>query len=488
VRVAVIGAGLGGLAVAVRLAAAGHEVSVFERNAIVGGKIGRTELGGLGFDTGPSLLTLPYLLEELFEASGGPAERLLLHRSDPLVRYRFADGAELDLPTGSGAEVSAALDAVLGAGAGQDWLGLLDRGRRIWQATYGPVLSSPLGRRGLVRLALRRPGQLGLVAPWRSLHQLGLARLRDPRLRMMLDRYATYSGSDPRRVPAALAAVAWVEADGGGWEVAGGMRRVVEELAARARGLGVELRTGAEVEAVLVHRGAAVGVALANGERVGAGIVVSDVDATQLYGRLVGDRRRRAPLRRLARAGASYSALAVLLAVDAVAAGPPHTVRFPADYTAEFDALTAGRPVEDPAVYHHSAVDGARTAMFVLVNAPPHRPDGGTDWTDPALVAAVTARVLARLQPPGPVLAQAVRTPADLAADTASPGGAIYGSSSNGARAAFLRPANAAPVPGLYLVGGSAHPGGGVPLVLLGARTVARLVGPVGPRSSAASS
>ncbi|MGI4894292.1 MAG: phytoene desaturase family protein, partial [Janthinobacterium lividum] len=170
-----------------------------------------------------------------------------------------------------------------------------------------------------------------------------------------------------------------------------------------------------------------------------------------------------------------------------------HTVLFPDDYDAEFADLAAGRPVLDPTVYVSAPDDPAlrpdedSEAWFVLVNAPVHDPGGrapgGTDWTDPALVASYRDRVLTTMASRGLDVRDRlhwseVRTPADLERATGSDGGAIYGTSSNGARSAFLRPANRSPVPGLFLVGGSAHPGGGLPLVGLSARIVADLVGP----------
>jgi phytoene dehydrogenase-like protein len=168
-------------------------------------------------------------------------------------------------------------------------------------------------------------------------------------------------------------------------------------------------------------------------------------------------------------------------------------VLFPADYDAEFDALFGRRgpqrPVADPTVYVSAPddpatrPDAASESWFVLVNAPRHEPDGGVDWTAPGLADATADRVLATMADRGldvrdRVRWRVVRTPADLERETSSPGGSIYGTSSNGARAAFLRPGNASPLPGLFLVGGSAHPGGGLPLVTLSAEIVGRLVGP----------
>ena len=494
-RVVVVGAGLGGLAAAARLAAAGHAVTVVEQAPEIGGKLGWYARDGHGFDTGPSLVTLPQVLEDLFAATGDPLHQVLdLQRLDPAVAYRFADGTTTAVP-GRLADIAARLDADLGAGTGAQWSALLARAEAMWAATEQPFLRSPLaGAATLARLA-RNASDLRTVAPGRTLRGLGRRYLTDPRLRVLLDRYATYSGSDPRRAPAALLTVPWVEQAFGSWYVRGGLRRLPEAVAGRAVERGAVVRTGCAVREVLVAAGRAAGVRLADGTRLPADVVVCNADAAALYGRLLP---RRAPVRRaraaLRRVVPSSSGLVLLLALRGRTPGlAHHTVLFPADYDAEFDALFGRRgpkrPVEDPTVYVSAPDDPATRpdpdseSWFVLVNAPRHEPDGGVDWTAPGLADACADRVLTTLADRGldvrdRVRWRVVRTPADLERETASPGGSIYGPSSNGARAAFLRPANAAPLPGLFLVGGSAHPGGGLPLVTLSAQIVAGLVGP----------
>jgi phytoene desaturase len=494
-RVVVVGAGLGGLAAAARLATAGHAVTVLEQAPQVGGKLGWFARDGHAFDTGPSLLTLPQVFEDLFAATGDPLHQVLdLQRLDPAVAYRFADGTTTSLP-GRLADIPDRLDADLGAGSGAQWSALLARAEAMWRATEEPFLRSPLaGAATLARLA-RRTDDVRTIAPGRTLRGLGRRYLTDPRLRMLLDRYATYSGSDPRRAPAALLTVPWAEQAFGSWYVRGGLRRLPEAVADRAVERGAVVRTGAAVAAVLVEGGRAAGVQLADGERVPADVVVCNADAAALYGRLLSPeapvRRARAALRRVT---PSSSGVVLLLALRGRTPGlAHHTVLFPADHSAEFDALFGRRgpkrPVGDPTVYVSAPDDPATRpdeageSWFVLVNAPRHEPDGGVDWTAPGLADSYADRVLATMAARGldvrdRVRWRVVRTPADLERETASPGGSIYGTSSNGARAAFLRPGNASPLPGLFLVGGSAHPGGGLPLVTLSAEIVAGLVGP----------
>ncbi len=494
-RVVVVGAGVGGLAAAVRLAAAGHRVRVLEQAQEIGGKLGVLAHDGFVFDTGPSLVTMPHLLDELFASTGAPlAAALPLERLETACRYRFPDGTVLDLP-GRLAEVPAALDAALGPGRGAQWSALLARARRIWDVTHEPFLESPVGVGDLARLS-RRVGDVATVAPWRSLRGLGARYLDDPRLRLLLDRYATYTGSDPRAAPAALATVPWVEQRWGSWYVPGGLHAIARALAVRLGELGGELTTGAEVTEVLVESGRAAGVGLADGGRVAADVVVANADAAQVYGRLLDAPAARRPAARLRCATPSLSGFVLLLAVDDPPPDQPHhEVLFAEDYDAEFDAVFGRhgppRPVPRPTVYvsaprDPAIVPGPRTgAWFVLLNAPRHDPRGGVDWDVPGRAETYADRVLAVMAERGTDVRGRVRhrtvlTPADLERRTLTPGGSIYGTSSNGARAAFLRPTNRTPVPGLYLVGGSAHPGGGLPLVLLSARIVAGLVGGTG--------
>jgi phytoene desaturase len=486
-RLVVIGAGLGGLAAAARLAAAGHQVSVFDSAPTVGGKLGTLERDGFTFDTGPSLLTLPGELTRLFDDTGGPAD-LPLTAVDPACAYVFADGTEMTFPHDPAA-VPAALDEALGVGAGESWRRLHDRSRRLWKLVGEPVLRRPVTLPALARMSLR-PNDLRAVAPWRTLDTLAGQMFADPRMRMWLNRYATYSGSDPRRIPAVLSVTSFVEQEFGAWYVPGGLRRIVEAVAARCRELGVEIHTNSAVEAVLVSGGRASGVRV-GGRTIAADTVVSNVDAAVLYDRLLPAGAARTARRRVRRSARSMAGFVLLLGLAGRTAGPAHRVYFPRDYAAEFDAIFGRRPqpVADPAVYVHAPDDPAlrpgddAEGWFVMVNAPAHDPARGVDWDEPGLRERYTRHVLDELAERGADVRDRIRfvetiTPADLERRTGSPGGAIYGTASHGARAALRRPANRSPLRGLYLVGGSAHPGGGIPLVLMSADIVAGLIGP----------
>ncbi|WP_436522042.1 phytoene desaturase family protein [Actinoplanes sp. HUAS TT8] len=486
-EIVVIGAGVGGLATAIRLAEAGHRVTVHERSGAVGGKLAAFERDGFRFDTGPSLLTLPQVFDDL--GLGLRPEPL-----DPLVRHFFPGGTVLD----SSSDHEVFLDrigAALGPEAARDWARFWRRAERIWHASWESVLQRPVTAASLVRLSWR-VRDLAAIAPGRSLRALGRRYLRDPRLRMLLDRYATYAGADPRRAPAALAAVPYAEMAFGGWYLPGGLITLGEALRARGESLGVRIELHSPVAGIIAdgdgrgdprdgkapgRRGLRVrGLRLGDGREVRADVVVSNVDAITLYRDLLPTPRRLAAL-----SDRSLAGFVLLLGVRGESPElAHHNVFFPWDYDAEFDAVFGGpgrraRPAGDPTVFVTRADDPAvrpdrHEAWFVLVNAAPQGTgEARVDWRRPGLAEAYRDRVLDVLAARGAdvrdrLLFAEIRTPADLADATGAPGGAIYGTAGG-----LLRPANRGPVDGLFLVGGSAHPGGGLPMVTLSARIAA---------------
>src|SRR3954454_6903322 len=482
-RVVVCGAGVGGLAAAVRLATAGHAVTVVEQGTALGGKAGRLERGGFRFDTGPSLLTMPWVLADLFAATGAPLhEELDLVRVEPVTRYRFADGTSVDLS----ADLPPAHEALeaWSPGAGADWARFLGTCASMWRAS-APFLAGPPPwppRRPAPGAPPPDPRDLVRARPWRTLRGLARAHTRDARLRMVIERFATYAGADPRRAPAALAVAGYVEHAFGAWHVRGGLYAIVAALARRLRERGADVRTNARVTGIERAGGRATGVALDGGERLAADAVVWNGDALALD-RMLG----RAPRRPAAR---WLSGLALLLGLrGATPDRAHHEIRFPPDYDGEFDDVFGERrPPRDPALYLcRSCVSdpGAAPAgdenLFVLVNAPA--------GADAGALVELEERVIDRLGVRDRIVVRARRGPEELARETGATGGAIYGAAPHG-RLAPLRRAGpeVRGVRGLLRVGGTVHPRGGLPVVMLGAATVARLVDPRAAQAPASGS
>lgn len=473
--VAVVGAGVGGLAVAIRLAAAGRRVVVLERNEVTGGKLAAVRHDGATFDVGPSLVTLPHVLDDLLRAAGTSlGEEVELVRLDPQFRNTWPDGSTLVVPDDREARI-AAFEA-FSPGAGVAWRRFDDHGRRIWEVAERTFLAGPMSGPVELLRRMRSPLDLAAIDPLRSLHRAAMARFRDPRLVQWAGRYATYSGSSPFTAPATLSCIAHVEARYGCWYPRGGLdalRATLERVAVRC---GVEIRTGVEVERITDRDGAVTGVATAQGA-LEAPLVVANADAEHVYHDLLPDQQA---LRQVRRAPRSMSGLVVIALVRGRTPGiGHHNVWFSGDERAEFDALARGHLPEDPTVYAcvSAVTDPTQSPpgtenWFLLLNAPPGvRVDANAERRRVLdLMAARGVELRDR------VVWSDVVTPLQLATRARAPAGAIYGTSSDGRRAAFLRPRNRGARRGLFLVGGSSHPGGGLPLVLTSASIVAHML------------
>lgn len=489
-NVIVVGAGMGGLASAARLAKRGHKVQIFEAAEFAGGKC-RTEWHrGFAFDTGPSLLTLPAVYRDLFLKTGKRLEHILkLTPVDPAFTYIFHDGTKIVFPNLDHNKTVSAISNVLGDAAGQEWHALLQRAEEMWDASREPFIENEL--KSPLQILRRKSflRDLRTIAPKTSLRELTSKYTANPYLQKIIDRYATYTGSDPREVPAVLLTIAFVEEAFGAWHVSGGLGKLAEALETRNRDLGVEINLNTRVAQIDVIKGKAVGITLENGESLKADFVIANADADLVYNKLVAPSRlTKKPRRALKKATPSLSGFSLLLGLKGKSNLGHHTVFFPENYDAEFDAIFSTKQlVNDPAIYICNPRDPEMLQnadsenWFVLINAPRHEPNYGFDWNSNGVKESYAEHIIDLMEKRGLEIRSRldfieIRTPADLERNVNAPGGSIYGTSSNGPRSAFLRAKNRSPITNLFCVGGSAHPGGGLPLVGLSAEIVARAV------------
>lgn len=481
----VIGAGLGGLAAAIELAAKGWRVRVLEAGPDPGGKAGVAVLDGVEVDTGPSVLTMPDVLDAVLRAGGSSLDaELVLTRPAPAFRYVWPGGDTLDVFDTPDATL-ASVRAAFGADAADELAGFLAYARRIWDAAAPNfVLGAAPSFGGLLR---HGPAVFGLLADidgTRSMHGAIRARVRHPRLRDLLGRYATYNGSDLRAAPATLNCIAHVELGLGGVGVRGGIYAIVRALVRVAERLGVTFTFDAPVTRIRVDAGRVVGVDTAEGP-LDARVVVLNADVGALSEGLL---ETRAVSVAEPRSMSGWTAVLRARRRRGADARVAHTVLFPErPYVEEFaDVFDRDRPPAEPTVYlcaqeacHGRAGWPDDEPVFAMVNAPAEPRGGPRDaavWRDVEAVALARLGAAGLVDPGDTVVWR--RTPADLAARFPGSRGALYGAASNGTFSAFRRPANAVPkVPGLFLASGSAHPGGGMPLCLQSGRQAAREIG-----------
>ena len=482
--VIVIGAGMGGLATAIRLAALGQPVTLIEAAAGPGGKMRTVPSAAGPVDAGPTVLTRRAVFDELFALAGERLDdHLTLLPQAVLARHWWPDGSRLDL-TGDIETDTQAIAAL----AGQDEALAFRRfdrlARTLHDAFDAPVMQAARpDLPAIIKAALRDPSLWPALVPGRSLSGMLNRQFRDPRLRQLFARYATYVGGRPDRSPAVLSLI-WRAEAAGVWAVSGGMHRLALALADLARRLGVDLRWSSPARRIVRQGGRVTGVQLADGQTLPCAACVFAGDPAALVAGHLGEGLETA-LPRSATGPRSLSAWVWSFA--AKAEGPlahdllHHNVFFPTDTRAEFGPLSKGEMPQTPTLYicaedRHSPARPLGDERFeIIVNAPADHPDQPEDFARCQARTFQTLRKQGLWFTPEPGRS-ALTTPAMLGRLFPGSGGAIYGRSPEGTFATFARPGARTKVAGLYLAGGGAHPGAGVPMAALSGQHAADAV------------
>jgi 1-hydroxycarotenoid 3,4-desaturase len=479
-KVVVVGAGIGGLVSALRLAHQGLDVTVVDAAEGPGGKLRQLVVDGAAIDSGPTVFTLRWVFDELLASVGTSLETELRIRKLPvLARHWWEDGGTLDLFADPARSFDAVADFA-GLAEARRFQGFRAQAQALYRTLERPYMRAAApSMAGLsMGLGLRGVGVLASIGPLNNLWQSLGRHFTELRLRQLFARYATYTGSSPWQAPATLMLIAQVELDGV-WSIDGGMHALARCLERLARERGAIFRYRSACERIDVRAGRVCGVTLAGGETLRADSVVFNGDAAALRHGLLGDgvRRavpRRAPPRSLSAITWSIHAPTQGLALDR------HNVFFRADYASEFDDIfQRGRLPQSPTVYVCAQDRGTGEALpqgserlLCLVNAPAA---GDSDTLTPEAIEQCETTSFSLLrrcgleitlsptrQPP------AIRTtPVDFHRLFPATGGALYGQATHGWTAAFSRPGASTPVAGLFLAGGSVHPGPGVPMAAL---------------------
>lgn len=485
-KIVVIGAGIGGLAAACLLAKQGNQVDLYERNSTPGGKMQEICDQGFRFDTGPSLLTMPFLLQKLFETCGASLDHYLTFRElDPICRYIYTDGIIFD--NYSDKEKSCEQISSFAPEDSQTYKTFLDRSEEIYNATSDAFLFNPLFNvSDLQNLDLTN---LLRIDAFSTVSKKVDEYFQSDYLRKFFKRFTTYNGSSPFKAPATLNVIPHVELNQGGFYVHGGMYTIARSLYRLAESLGVSFHFSSEVTAIATSGKTVTGCEINYTASVQCDDLVSNADASEtILNLLPGSATSTFAKKKQQLIEPSCSGFVLMLGCqkkwDLL---NHHTIFFSDNYYREFDEIFRLKKLpEDPTVYiantsrtdPEDAPPGCSN-LFILVNAP-YITDF-QDWDE--LSSTYPKKLIQILEKRGlqglseSVISQQILTPQDFYTLYLSNKGSIYGTSSNSTYSAFLRPRNKnRSLKNLYLTGGSTHPGGGIPLVIQSAFNAVELM------------
>lgn len=480
-KIAIIGSGIGGIASAIRMAIRGHEVHVFERNDYPGGKLSEVRLGKYRFDAGPSLFTMPELVDELFELAGeNPADYFRYQQLEEVCEYFYEDGTRLT----AFADAEKLIEEFASIGENPVHIrSALDRNATLYEFLGEMFMFRSLHdpKTYFSKSAFRSYRNLHKLDFFRTMDQANKDQFDDPRMTQLFNRYATYNGSDPYQTPATMNIISHLEYGKGAFFPKGGMYQITQSLISLAKRKGVKFHLKTGVDKILISGKKISGIQV-SGDKMDFDRVISNMDVVGTYKQLLTEIR--APNRLLTQPKSSSALIFYWGVKKEFPQLGLHNIIFSHDYKKEFSKIFREKTIDmDPTVYinitsklnHSDAPDGSEN-WFTMINVPN---DEGQDWD--TLIDQAHENILTKLsrvfdQPVAPLIEEeGLLEPRTIESRTGSSRGALYGNSSNNKFAAFLRHNNVSKqVKGLYFCGGSVHPGGGIPMALSSAKIVDR--------------
>ncbi len=488
-KVAIIGAGIGGISTAIRLAHKGFEVSVFEANSYAGGKLSSFDLNGYRFDAGPSLFTLPNLVEELFELAGkNPKEYFEYTKLPDICHYFWEDATKLTA-WAENERFAKEVEDITGEPA-QKILDFLKDSAFKYEVLDGLFLQDSLHKLSTWTSAKALKGYLNLpkLGIFGTMNDANEKLFKNPKIVQLFNRYATYNGSDPYQTPATLNIIPHLEYNIGAFFPKKGMVSITNSLVKLAEDLGVQFFYESKVEEILVEKDKVSGIRYSNISEKNISkaydVVVSNMDVTPTYRKLMPNQKH--PDRLLNQPKSSSGVIFYWGIKKQFAELGLHNIFFSDDYQQEFNTMFQEKTIcQDPTVYINitsklkpdDAPEGCEN-WFVLINAPANE---GQNWDK--IIADTRQNVIQKVsrilgENIGDLIeCEEILDPRTIESKTSSAQGALYGNSSNNRYAAFLRHANfSSKIKNLYFVGGSVHPGGGIPLAISSAKIAAKYI------------
>jgi phytoene desaturase len=480
----IIGGGIGGLTTAILLAKKGYKVVIYEKNQRIGGKMAEIYTNGFRWGIGPSVITMRNVIEDLFSACNKKLQDYVqLIPVDPITKYFFSDGKKIEIWRDL-ARTTAGISRIEPRDV-EGYLSFLAYAARQYRLTspiytYGP----PPTWRSIRKIGL---GDILRVDAFRDMNSVIQEYVISPAMRQFLSRFATYVGANPYQAPALLSVIAHVELTDGVWYPRGGVYGIAEALQRLAIELGVKIITNSEIKEIVIQEKTIKGVLTESGIFHESEIVISNLDVASTYANLLPQKPPYVwELDNLSKAPSSYSAFIILLGIKGIHAElGHHNILFSSDYHKEFKQISKGIPPDDPTVYiaitskvdYQHAPSGCEN-WFVMVNVPPIGP--AYDWRTKAedyrnvVIQAIQDKGFEMTEK---IITEQIITPIDLQNWSGAYRGALYGMSFDDWTAPFRRPRpKSQNISGLYFVGGTTHPGGGIPMVMLSGKYVAQQV------------